>query len=66
MARINRTSHGTTGFIATLLLTCVFVILASALWIPRRDSGISVATDDSLAAPSGVTEVTTGPAATVR
>ena len=35
MAHINRISHGTAGFVTTLVLTCAFAILATALWNPR-------------------------------
>ncbi len=54
MARMNQTSHATTGFVTTLVLTCAFAILATALWTPRHDSGTAVATDTSLAVPSAV------------
>jgi hypothetical protein len=62
VARITHDTHGTTGFLATLVLTCIFAIVASAPWIPRRDSGIAVATD--VLAPT--TGATVAPAAAVR
>jgi hypothetical protein len=49
MARINRTSHGTTGFLTTLVLTCAFAIVASALWTPN--GATAVATGESAALP---------------
>ena len=62
MGRINRTTHGTTGFVATLVLTCAFAIVATVLWTPRQDNDIAAATD----VPAPVTETTAAPAAAVR
>jgi hypothetical protein len=48
---INRPSHGTTGFVATLVLTCAFAVMATALWKPSPDL---TAQDAAIAVPSAV------------
>lgn len=52
MARMNPTSHGTTGFLTTLVLTCAFAIIASALWIPPRHAATAIATGENAAYPA--------------
>ena len=52
MARINRTSHGTTGFLTTLVLTCAFAIAASSLWTKVAAPGTAVATGESATLPA--------------
>jgi hypothetical protein len=47
---MNRTSRGTTGFLTTLVLTCAFAIVASALWTPKDTT--AVATGESVALPA--------------
>ena len=52
MARINRTSHGTTGFLTTLVLACAFAIAASSLWTKVAAPETAVATGESANLPA--------------
>ena len=53
MARSNPFSPARTGFVATLVLSCAFAILASALWGPRNQ-GTALATDEAGVVPAAV------------
>ena len=52
---MNRVSHGTTAFVSALVLTCLLVIVASALWDPAQQADVAIAADDAGRAPATAT-----------
>ncbi len=57
MIRHSPASPGTTGFMATLVLTFAFAVIASALWAPREHNVTTLATEDVAASPALVVPV---------
>ena len=52
MVRSNQISPARTGFLATLVLSCAFAILASALWGPRNQTKTALAADAAGVVPA--------------
>ena len=53
MARMNRASHGTTGFLTTLVLTCAFADRRVGA-LDRPTCGTAIATGENAALPVAV------------